>query len=856
MSGDLVETGMSVSILVAWFGAILLLMATALFWMYMRKVIVVFSFPILAELAFLLAGGGVLWAVPLVGEHPGLGAALSALGLLIFLSGQMMALRSGSVPRMLAYGILAGMGEIVAVLGIASPAAVAGVGMQLLTHTLAQGLMFLGIGAAIFRLGRHQIDAWKGVGKAMPVTGLCLAVGALSIMGLPPFAGFFSKFMLIHACIAAGQWPVAALLLAGSLIAVVCYGRILRILFFETYEGPAVADAPLPMLLAMEGLAVLVFGLGLFPNPIVDLVRPITDWAMAAAGMQAAVIPHLAISWPPSVQLALAGGLASFLIGRRNGELGGWVAFAFMLGAFAAVLGEGGRGDGLSFWFAMLAAGMGALNLLYSVGYMRHGHGQGRYYLLFLFTIGGVLGLTAADDLIGFLLFWEIIGGWALYCLALHEETADARREAGKYFLFSIAGASVLFLGVAVLGSGAGGFTFTDLARAAPDMPAFPLASGLVLMLAGFVMKMALPPLRVDYQMHPAAMPTPVAGFLSSVLLKCGPYGVLKISALMGGALLLERLGGLDGIATPLYVLAVLAALTILYAGAKALVETGIKRLLTYATVCQLGYIMLGLSLGSALGVAGGMMHLVNHMLLKDILYLAVGVILAQAHVSELDQLGGLGRRMPWTMGMMLFAGLSIAGIPPLNGFVSKWLIFQACLQSGHYLLGLAAMMGSLFTLAAILKLAYAAFMGQPGPGLSDIREAPVSMLIPMGVLTAGSVLVGLFPGLVLTPVADIQQALGLEAVVASPAGPLPGPGGWSNLTLTVLMALFAIPVWLYTRLRDSRRKLRRVHLCGNDGYDLRQAQIKSGRLYDAPGAFIRSVLPSSPAGQEGTPHG
>lgn len=846
---------MSVSILVAWFGTILLPVGAALFIVYMRKVIYFFGFPIAAEFAFLLVGGVTLWAAPLIGEHSGLGAALSVSGLVFFLAGQMLVLRSGNLSRMLAYGILAGMGEIVAVLSIATPTAIVGAGMQFLTLAMAQGLMFLGIGAAIFRLGRHRIDAWKGIGKMMPVTGLCLAIGALSIMGLPPFAGFFSKFMLIHACVAAGQWPMAALLLTGSLIAVLSYGRILRILFFEPYEGPAVAEAPLPMLLAMEGLAVLVLGLGLFPNPIVDLVRPITDWAGAAAGLPAA-IPALAVSWPPSVQLALVGGLASFLIGRRHGELAGWVAFAFMLGAFAAVLGEGGRGDGLSFWFALLAAGMGALNLLYSVGYMRHGHAHGRYYLLFLTAIGGVLGLTAADNLIGFLLFWEIIGGWALYFLALHEETAEARREGGKYFLFSIAGASVLFLGVAVLGSGSGGFAFADLTRAAPNMPMPLLASGLVLMLAGFVMKMALPPLRVDYQMHPAAMPTPVAGFLSSVLLKCAPYGVLKVSALMGGALLLDRLGGLGGIAAPMYTLAVLAALTILYAGAKALVETGIKRLLTYATVCQLGYIMLGLSLGSALGVAGGLMHLVNHMLLKDILYLAVGVILAQIHVSELDQLGGLGRRMPWTMGMMLFAGLSIAGLPPLNGFVSKWLIFQACLQSGHYLLGLAAMMGSLFTLAAILKLAYAAFMGQPGPGLADIREAPASMLVPMGLLTAGGVLAGLFPGLVLTPVAEIQQALGLEAVAASLAGPLPGPGGWSNLTLTVLMALFAIPVWLYTRLRDSRRKSRRVHLCGNDSYDLRQAQIKAGRLYDAPGAFIRSVLPSSPTGQEGAPHG
>ena len=132
---------------------------------------------------------------------------------------------------------------------------------------------------------------------------------------------------------------------------------------------------------------------------------------------------------------------------------------------------------------------------------------------------------------------------------------------------------------------------------------------------------------------------------------------------------------------------------------------------------------------------------------------------------------------MPWTMGMFLFAGLSIAGMPPLNGFASKWMIFQACLQSGHYLLGLAALMGSLFTLAAILKFAHAAFMGQPSEASAKMTEAPASMLVAMGILVAASVAIGFVPGLLLVPIAGIQQALGLDAVTASLTGPLPGIG-------------------------------------------------------------------------------
>ncbi len=180
--------------------------------------------------------------------------------------------------------------------------------------------------------------------------------------------------------------------------------------------------------------------------------------------------------------------------------------------------------------------------------------------------------------------------------------------------------------------------------------------------------------------------------------------------------------------------------------------RTASSCLLIYSTVCQLGYVLMAVSFGTSLGVAGGLMHFVNHMLLKDTLFLVAGAVMVASHATMLDELGGLGRRMPITFGIFLFAGLSLSGIPPLNGFSSKWLIFMAAFQSGHWALGAAAMIGSLFTLAAMMKFAHAAFMGTPTPKALAAKEAPLAMLIPMGVLTAASVAVGLFPGLLLVP--------------------------------------------------------------------------------------------------------
>ena len=322
--------------------------------------------------------------------------------------------------------------------------------------------------------------------------------------------------------------------------------------------------------------------------------------------------------------------------------------------------------------------------------------------------IGGVLvGLTAARDVISFFGFWEVMSSWALWAAIVHEETPVARREGFKYFFFNTVGASFMFLGLVVLSTAAGTTDLAGIGRATATMPIAALATGLVTVLVGLVMKAAQLPVRIDVQMHPAAAPTPVSGYISAVLLKAGPWGVLKLFVLFGGAAAATRVAGtLVGIPTLMEIVAAIGAITILVAGAQAFVQNGIKLVLIWSTVCQLGYVMMAVALGSSLGVAAGLMHFANHMFLKDTLFLVAGAVMVSTHASMLDELGGLGRKMPITFSIFLLAGLSLAGIPPLNGFASKWMIFEACFGSGHWALGIAAMIGSLFTLAAILKFA------------------------------------------------------------------------------------------------------------------------------------------------------
>jgi formate hydrogenlyase subunit 3/multisubunit Na+/H+ antiporter MnhD subunit len=483
--------------------------------------------------------------------------------------------------------------------------------------------------------------------------------------------------------------------------------------------------------------------------------------------------------------------------------------------------------------------------MAYATGYMAHGHAQARFYAAFSLMMAGLVGMAGSHDFFNFFAFWELMSSWALYVALVHEETNDARREAFKYFIFNTVGASFMFLGVAMFGTGAGSFDFAAIAKAAPEMTTAWFGAALMLVFIGMLMKAAMLPVRIDYQMHPATAPTPVSGYISAVLLKSGPYGVLKLFALFGGAALLDRLGVASGMPLVMYAVAIIGGVTVLYAGAMAVVQNGIKRLLIYSTVCQLGYITMALALGTTLGVAGGLMHFVNHMMVKDLLFLCAGAIMVSSHAKTLDELGGLGRKMPVTFAIFLFAGLSLAGIPPLNGFSSKWLIYQASFQSGHYVLGIFALIGSLFTLAAILKFAHAAFMGAPGRAAEHAEEAPAIMLVPMLILTAGCFVVGMMPGVLLVPIAAIQQSLGLTPIDVTWTGPLPGTSGWHPGVLSVLLLALGGITWLYLRLGRAGGAVIRspIHLCGVGSLPPAVANTGALNLYESADAAIRGAL-------------
>jgi proton-translocating NADH-quinone oxidoreductase chain N len=796
----------------------------------------------LIRVLFAIFGLGVLTQIGASGKLSIVGLLISLLGILTLFYGEIMALLQKDIKRLLAYSTMAQVGEIVVTIGIGTYLSmVAGI-YHVLNHAVMKGMLFLAVGILIHRAKTQEIVKFKGIGKVMPFTCGCMSIGILALMGLPPFGGFISKFLMLYACIHSGLWYFAALILLGSIIGAIYYIRIIRTVFFEKYEGPAVKEGSATMLIPVGILTGIVVFNGLFPQVALNLVKSAADAVAAQGKMAVTAIPNIAISWPLITTIPMLGGLGAYFLGRRSPKTAGWIAVAVMTATLIAVASLWGKFDIYSLSFALLITFVGVLNLFYSLGYMAHGHAQNRYYMFFMMMIGGLVGVATSKNFFSFFIFWEIMSSWTLYFVIIHEETPDSLKEGFKYFIFNYIGASLAFLGLLLLTVKAGTFDMSTLAGRMHDLPIHTAAWGMILMTAGILMKAAVLPFRIDYQMHPATAPTPVSGYISSVLLKSAPFWLAKLFFILGGAVIIGRLGMSGDMPAVMLTVSWIAGLTIVGAGAMALVQNGIKRMLIYSTVSQIGYVILGLSLGSTLGLSGGLLHFVNHMFFKDLLFLAAGAIMVQAHVKNLDEIGGLGRKMPWTLTFFMVGALSLAGIPPFSGFTSKWLIYEAAMEKGQVVLALLSLAGSVLSMAYFVKFMHSAFFGTLPTKLENVKEANWTMLLPMGILSGLSVLSGIMPGL---PMLVIAKVLGLAGVPA-PSFTLSGirtPLGAWQAGMVVTLMLMALAVGVAWLLMGSR-KVRYTHTytCGVSDLTEDDLHLAPPNLYESPTHMIQKI--------------
>ena len=397
------------------------------------------------------------------------------------------------------------------------------------------------------------------------------------------------------------------------------------------------------------------------------------------------------------------------------------------------------RVDILSFSLSILSSFIWMLATIYSLDYMRHEHGGNRYYPVLMVTLAGCIGLFLAGDFFTLFVFFELMS-LASYVLVIHEETVEALRSGYKYLIMTIIGGLALFFGIIITFELAG-----SVSLGAGVLIREPSTLALVAFLAylvGFGMKAGMFPLHVWLpDAHPVA-PSPASALLSGIMLKTGAYGLLRVIFHVYGMQLLQETGWI-------LILAVLAVISILLGSAVALTQEDLKRRLAYSSIGQMGYVLLGMTILSERALLGDIFHIFSHATMKSTLFLAAGAIILKTGKRKIKDLGGIGRQMPVTMAAFTVAALAMVGIPPLNGFVSKWTLALGALDARQPYYVVVLLISSLLNGLYYLPIIINAFFGREAEGEGEplkIDEAPSKMLVPIVVIAFCTLLFGLMP--------------------------------------------------------------------------------------------------------------
>ncbi|NYH79321.1 multicomponent Na+:H+ antiporter subunit A [Actinopolyspora biskrensis] len=524
---------------------------------------------------------------------------------------------------------------------------------------------------------------------------------------------------------------------------------------------------------------------------LVSLVLPgLTGRHTRIAFGVAALPPAAALCWVLAHSRAVLSGAGPVEAVNWAGPLG--LGFAFRLDALALVM-------------TLLVSGIGVLVLLYAGWYFERGSGDARRSAPLLLAFAGVmLGLVLADDLLTLYVFWELTTICSFLLVGQSGVTRESRRSSLQALLVTALGGLVMLLGFIVLGEAGGSYRISELAENPPTGAPLSVAAGLIL--AGAFTKSAQLPF---HNWLPAAMvaPTPISTYLHAAsMVKAGVFLIARLAPVLAGVAFLPAVTAVFGIAT------------MLVAGWRALRENDLKLLLAYGTVSQLGFMTVLAGSGSYTGSLAVAAMLLAHGTFKATLFLATGVVDHQAGTRDIRELSGVAGRLPWVTTVSVVAAMSMAGLPPMVGFVAKEAAFEAFLGGGwDVAVEVGLILGSMLTVAYSARMLWGAFAVKPGVRRNEADPAPAALWIPPAVTALGCLALGV--GYPLT-----------DALTSAYAGRIAGhegeyhlglwhgfnpPLAFSALTLLGGLALFA----LNTRL-NRRRELLPAGMSAQHGYE------------------------------------
>ena len=393
--------------------------------------------------------------------------------------------------------------------------------------------------------------------------------------------------------------------------------------------------------------------------------------------------------------------------------------------------------DGLSLLFLVVINLVALCCAVYAIDYIEHYGGRAKFYALLLLLVFGLNGIVMVRDLFSMYVFLEV-ASVAAYVLVAYNLEFDGIESSLKYLLLSVVGTGMILIGIALLFASTGTLAFAGLqaALATPGAltnPVFLFAAAL--MVAGFGLKAAIVPFHAWLpDAHPSA-PAPISAMLSGVVIKvAGVYALIRVFFDLYRA------------PTPVLRTFLVLGVASMVAGAViAYFQTDMKRMLAYSSISQIGYILIGLGLGNWFGLLGALFHIFNHAIFKSLLFLNSGAIQFRTGTRDIREMGGLENRMKVTAVTSTFGTLSIAGIPPFNGFWSKLFIVLGAIAAKNWPIAFLTVFFSIFTLGYFLLLQRRVFFGKLNERWQALKEAPAAMSIAVIVLAAGCLLTGVF---------------------------------------------------------------------------------------------------------------
>ncbi|MBU1093944.1 MAG: NADH-quinone oxidoreductase subunit M [Firmicutes bacterium] len=424
----------------------------------------------------------------------------------------------------------------------------------------------------------------------------------------------------------------------------------------------------------------------------------------------------------------------------------------------------------LGAYFAIIVAFVYSMVSFFHPYFVDHYKYKNAYNMLFLLSLAGVLGAFFTDSFLQLFFFFELIVWTTMFLIPL----GKSKSAAVSYFGFSAAGSLSMLFGIFVMFTNVGSFNIADgLASLSGTKAVLVFISFLI---AGFA-KLGVFPLHIWLPIAHGNAPHPFSPVLSGALVKLGAFvavlALLKVS---------PASAMITAISMPFahYIIAILGAVSIVFGTLMAIREDDAKKLLAYSSMSHGGYIIVAFSLLDSVALAGGFYHILAHALASAGAFMAIAAVARQTGTTKMSELGGIIHKMPITYIVYLVAIISMAGIPPMGGFISKWLIFQAVIDKGLIFIAIAVFFGSIGSFLYVFRPLAALFLGQELPQFKKtVKEAPILMLIPMVIITLLNMYTGILPNGILGFINKINVELGFfPLVINNPALTISGNNG------------------------------------------------------------------------------